>query len=254
MKKLQLLAIFGASMGNCSAAVLLSGWDFSYYPTAGIAAQVVTDGSADAVHSSNHTTMGLAGSLYINGQFGSTNFNRAFLGDIRTSQGTSSVNQSYEGNSVVDPDFSASTTDPNAIAFNTNSGTFTFELNAMGFEVSTFSMAVAAGIIAADTINWEVSTTGAFAGEESAHGTTSSIGAAYQLVSLDLGAVSGIDNSIFYVRGIYSGGTIDGSENGYLSLDNVQLNGDAIVVPEPSIMTLFAGGLVGFALLRRRSL
>ena len=264
MKKLIITTIIasGLTSGLSAQSILLNGWDFSYYPSAGIAEQIITTGGADAVHNSNFTTVGLTGNLYVNGQFGSgatpgVDFNRGFNGDVLTQLGTDAINTSFDGNALVDPDFSTSTTNPNAIAFNVNSGYFTFGLDATGYIPSDFSLALAAGSEAANSIEWEYSTTGAFGGEQfdligtNGTNTTSTIGTAYELESFDLSSIGSLANSLFYIRGNFSGGASVGTPNSLLALDNVQLNGAAI--PEPSTYAaIFSCVALGGAYLRRR--
>lgn len=244
--------------------VLISGWDFSYFSTPAFAkvGDVGEDGNgaaffADPYLDSNHTTVSRTGRIWVDGSFGSTTFTRdGFnLPQVTTNDGSDLINIAYPGNNPLDEDFSTTTTDPQALAFDIIAGSVTFQLNTLSYGEIGFSYAIRRGSQAANTIAWSYSTNGS--SFTSISPTLSALTTSYALHSINLSGPSGLGVTAFdntatiYLKADFAGGTAINNPNSQLAFDNIQVKG--VFVPEPSTYVAIAAGLcLAFTILRRR--
>jgi len=244
-----LAAVLVVSSASLSAQDMIAGWDFSSYAFDGFSSVdgATLVGEVDANYTggvANFTGGAVIGTLYYDGQFGSSAFN---LGTSEiTPQGvgdTSVSNLGYLGTlgsrAALGSQGQANTSG-RALGFDVN-GAYVFELNLGGaFDMSSFTYAGYNSNDASSTITWEWSTNG------SAYSALEGdlLGTSATAYSVDLSAIDGV--STLYVRG-----TLSGLDNNLSYIDNVAFNGSA--VPEPATYAMIFGFVaLGFAASRRR--
>ncbi len=255
-----LLAVSVLSGLHAQDKTLIAGWDFSQSQSVNTtAAQNALNGSWNANYShqgaqapsANYDASAVFGSVYWDGQFGSstTNFNAT----DQTAQVSGRTNvlglTSNDSQSISTFNASSSYTQLRAtgqtVAVNATLGfiadvAVTFALDA-GSAKSDWELLFAAIDSDGATINVDASTTGAFAGEETSFGSLS-IGTTDTGYGVDFSSLGSTQE--LYVR--MSAVDVAG---GTLNIDNVGFS----AVPEPSAYAAIFGAIaIAFAVVRRR--
>lgn len=264
---------------NDAHAVLLTYWNFNnvspaYLSGNGTLGSFSTSAAAygEAYAQANNSTAGTLGSNTANG----TVFNGAAIkldfANLATAptpliNGKTSAS-SYTTNGQTNSSFggygSFIDTTLNQVAGDSTSGNsfiimnpsgaelnkyITFSLSSLGYDTLSFSYATRISSGQTGTQNWSYSLNGT--NFTSLSSITSITQGSFGLQSLNLSTLSAgaLNNqSAFYLRMTIGTGT-----SASYAFDNVQLNGTAIVVPEPSSYAALGGfAVLGFAALRRR--
>ncbi|MGJ8651934.1 MAG: PEP-CTERM sorting domain-containing protein [Opitutaceae bacterium] len=245
-----LAAALAVSSTSLSAQSMLAGWDFSSYAFDGFSSVdgVTLVGSVDANYAggvANFSGGAAVGTLYYDGQFGSSAFdlgasqitpqgvgdtavnNLGYLGTLGSRTALSGQGQAYNSG--------------RALGFDTN-GAYVFALNLGGsYDMSSFTYAAYNSNDASSAIAWEWSTDGSSYIELEAD----VIGISSTAYSVDLSAIDGVTQ--LYVRG-----TLSDLSSNLSYIDNVSFNGTA--VPEPSTYAMIFGFVaLGFTAYRRRN-
>ena len=130
-----------------------------------------------------------------------------------------------------------------------NGKSLIFSFNTLGYEDLILSFATRGTSTGFNTHAWSWSTDGI--NYTPVAGNTAVTATTFEVKTLDLSAVAGLDNaSAAYLMLTLSGAS---SATGNNRLDNIQLNASPIAVPEPSAMAIVGGfGLLGLFMAARR--
>jgi hypothetical protein len=255
MSKLKQLAVLsGAIVGLATSAqaALVAGWDFSQYESGGGA--LATDGLDNLANtlSANYSSLDPTnnagvesaqyGTMYLNGQFGSSNVTSVFSGSIIPVSGSLSANldaatpNQFNSFTVLAAEGQLFQEDLKMQTSASTSAVFAADVGA-GKQASGWSISFATQM---------TSGSGSVVVEYSPDGTTYT-----QIANLSLStaeakqdvALSSDAAQRAFVRLTFSGGA---------TFDNVAINGLVAAVPEPATASLLALGLGGLALLGSR--
>ncbi|MDE1170102.1 MAG: PEP-CTERM sorting domain-containing protein [Verrucomicrobium sp.] len=251
-------------------AVLLEYWDFNNEMAvfgSGYVGKFTTNGATAVTSGSNNgeifnpTTRTLSsnstmGAVFTNGLLDLSGVNGSGSGGSGVNGGATAsppVWGAYS-DSTVNRLAGDTTTGGSFIMLNSGvmSNALTFTLSSTGYTSLTFSSAIrfsTSTTTALATITWAYSTDGTTWVTLTPSSGTPGINSAFGTVTLTL--PTAVDNlATFYIKETYDFTSTSGS----VAIDNVQLNGTAIAVPEPSSVALvIAGGTVLIWRLRRRS-
>ncbi|MDX2109008.1 MAG: PEP-CTERM sorting domain-containing protein [Verrucomicrobiota bacterium] len=239
---------------------LIAGWDFDVNATHWTTAVVDTDddGYGNGSVQSNFTTANLVGTIYWNGSFGSTSgLDYLTATQVTTYEGTATINQS-NASLPLDQEFSLDTVDPAALAFNHLDAAFVIAVPTktagglfQSIVLTYAGMQQGTGAGAANTIGWSWSLTGQDF-STTVDTDTIAIGA-YSKQTVDLSGITALNNqSMIYLRGTMAGAGAATVFDDLLAIDNIQINGVFVAVPEPAHYAAIAGLLlIGMAIVRR---
>lgn len=225
MKKILFLStlIVASFSAQMSHADLLAGWDF-----AGLAVAPNTPSSIPAVVGSGTLDVSAFASTASNPEltsFGGSTLNAFTGGEAITGTALALANSSANGKSMI------------------------FSFSTFGYEDLILSFATRGTGTGFNTHAWSWSTDGV--SYTSIVGNTAVNTSSFEIKTLDLSAISGLDNApTAYLMLTLSGAT---SASGNNRLDNIQLNASPVVVPEPSSMAIVGGfGVLGLFMAARR--
>jgi hypothetical protein len=254
------IALSGVTPGWAQAGSLVVGWDFSQYAGDG---DLSVDATFDPVSTlpANYSSLdpngagaesGALGTLYYNGQFGSTAVSDLFSFQLTPTAGSLASNLSGNAANPVVPPFNSFTTLTAEGQFNTSDVRMTTDgLVDLVFQADLSSVPEMGA-------NWLLSFGGqTFEGQSSLSvafsldGTSYGAGVDVLLNTLDtrfevpLGA--GLADAIWVRMSLNADG-------GQPTIDNLAIHADLSVVPEPAAasLLLLGLGLVGLAAVRRR--
>lgn len=261
-KRTLFLAAFATASGvlslSAQSKVLIYGWDFSDLTAPAVVElgpDTGWDFQVDPVYPSNHSIIGRTANIYFN-SFGSSNPNTDVfnLPDVTTFDGTDTVNTNYNGNPIWAEDFSTDTTDPEALAFDSNASSFTIRMSTLGIDSLELSAAVLAGTQAPDVVTFDFSLNGTDFSNITGFGSTWVIGTSYAAYNLNISGVGGLgytnlDNQAdVYLRVNFAGGSaVTSNPQSFIAFDNLQ------VIPEPATYAVAFGALAVLIAVWRKS-